>query len=422
MDRKSERIIFHIDVNSAFLSWTAVNLLRCGESLIDIRKIPSIIGGSIEDRRGVVLAKSIPAKKFNIITGEPIVAALKKCPQLKVYPPEHKLYKKFSNDMFELLKPYSDFIERYSIDEVFMDASHFKYDYMEKAIEIKNKIEEDLGFTVNIGIGDNKLLAKMASDFSKKNSIHTLFKEEIKTKMWPLKIGDLFMVGKAAEKKLMDLNIFTIGDLANYNLNILRNIFKSYANVIYEYANGIDNSPINCDNYVDVKGIGNSTTTSKDILNRDEALKVLLSLTESVAKRLRMNKSLCGIVVVSIKSNVFTNYSHQKKLISPTDSTEEIFKLVKVIFNEMWRGEPIRLLGVRLTKLSDNAIYQKSLFDDEKMDKQRVLDNTIDKIREKYGEMSIIRSTFINSNDKNILEEEKNEDYLMMGGLYDSSK
>ncbi len=419
MDRKSERIIFHIDVNSAFLSWTAINLLRCRESLIDIRKIPSIIGGSIEDRRGVVLAKSIPAKKFNIITGEPIVSALKKCPQLKVYPPEHKLYKKFSNDMFKLLKSYSDFIERYSIDEVFMDASHFKYDYMEKATEIKNKIEKDLGFTVNIGIGNNKLLAKMASDFSKKNSVHTLFKEEIKTKMWPLKVGDLFMVGKVAEKKLMDLNIFTIGDLANYNLNILRNIFKSYANMIYEYANGIDNSPINCDNYEDVKGIGNSTTTSKDILSGDEALKVLLSLTENVTKRLRMNKSLCGIVAVSVKSNVFTNYSHQKKLSNPTDSTEEIFKLVKIIFNEMWRGEPIRLLGVRLTKLSDNAIYQKSLFDDEKIDKQRELDNTIDKIREKYGYLSIMRSTFINSNDKNILEE-KNEDYLMMGGLYDS--
>ena len=422
MENKSERIIFHIDVNSAFLSWTAINLLRCGESEVDIRKIPSIIGGSIKDRRGVVLAKSIPAKKFNIITGEPIVAALKKCPQLKVYPPEHKLYTKFSNDMYKLLKPYSDFIERYSIDEVFMEASHFKYDYMEKAKEIKRKIEKDLGFTVNIGIGNNKLLAKMASDFSKKNSIHTLFKEEIRVKMWPLKVGDLFMVGKAAEKKLIDLNIFTIGDLANYNLSILRNIFKSYANIIYEYANGIDDSPINCDNYVDVKGIGNSTTTSKDILSVDEALKVLLSLTESVAKRLRANKSLCGIVAVSIKSNVFTTYSHQKKLLTPTDSTEEIFNLVKAIFKEMWRGEPIRLLGVRVTKLSDNSIYQKSLFDDEKIDKQRSLDSTIDKIREKYGDSSIIRSTFISSNNKKSFEEEKPEDYLMMGGLYDSFK
>jgi len=422
VENKSERIIFHIDVNSAFLSWTAINLLRCGESEVDIRTIPSIIGGSIEDRRGVVLAKSIPAKKFNIITGEPIVAALKKCPQLKVYPPEHKLYTKFSNDMYKLLKPYSDFIERYSIDEVFMEASHFKYDYMEKAKEIKRKIEKDLGFTVNIGIGNNKLLAKMASDFSKKNSIHTLFKEEIRVKMWPLKVGDLFMVGKAAEKKLIDLNIFTIGDLANYNLSILRNIFKSYANIIYEYANGIDDSSINCDNYVDVKGIGNSTTTSKDILSVDEALKVLLSLTESVAKRLRANKSLCGIVAVSIKSNVFTTYSHQKKLLTPTDSTEEIFNLVKAIFKEMWRGEPIRLLGVRVTKLSDNSIYQKSLFDDEKIDKQRSLDSTIDKIREKYGDSSIIRSTFISSNNKKSFEEEKPEDYLMMGGLYDSFK
>jgi len=420
VEKDLEKIIFHIDVNSAFLSWTAINLLKCGESLVDIRKIPSIIGGSIEDRRGVVLAKSIPAKNFNIITGESIMSALKKCPQLKVYPPEHKLYKRCSNKMFELLKSYSDFIERYSIDEVFMDASHFKYDYMEKAEEIKGKIERELGFAVNIGIANNKLLAKMASDFSKKNSIHTLFKEEIREKMWPLKVGDLFMVGKAAEKRLEGLNIFTIGDLANYNLSILRNIFKSYANTIYEYANGIDPSPINCDNYIDIKGIGNSTTTSKDILNMEEALKVLLLLTESVAMRLRANKSLCGIIVVSIKSNIFTTYSHQKKMLTSTDSTEEIFKLVKVIFKEMWRGDPIRLLGVRVTKLSDNNIYQKSLFDDEKTDKQKNLDNTIDKIKEKYGELSITRSTFINLNSKKNLREDKGEDYLMMGGLYDS--
>ncbi len=405
----SQRIIFHIDVNSAFLSWTAVNQLKYGENSVDIRKIPSIIGGSLEDRRGIVLAKSIPAKKFNITTGEPIVSALKKCPQLRIFPPDQNLYKKCSNDMYLLLKDYSSSIERYSIDEVFMEASHFKYDYMEKAEEIKSRIHAELGFAVNIGIGNNKLLAKMASDFSKKNSIHTLFKDEIKAKMWPLEVGDLFMVGKAAQKKLGDLNICTIGDLANYNINILRNIFKNYANVIYEYANGIDESEIKEQNHSDVKGIGNLTTTSKDILNSSDASKVLLQLTESVAMRLRRNKSLCGVVVVSIKSNLFTSYSHQKRLSLPTDSTETIFNMVKKIFKEMWKGEPIRQLGVRVTKLSDNEIYQKSLFDDVTDARKKALDDTIDKIREKYGNSAIIRSAFLNSEHKTIIEESEEE-------------
>lgn len=418
MEDVLKKIIFHIDVNSAFLSWSAVNQLKANKKSIDIRRIPSIIGGSAEDRRGVVLAKSIPAKKFNIITGEPVVSALKKCPELKIFPPDHKLYRKCSNDMFELLTEYSEVIERYSIDEVFMEVSHFKNNYLSKAYEIKLRIEEELGFTVNIGISNNKLLAKMASDLPKKDSVHTLFKYEMKKKMWPMPVGNLFMVGKSAEKKLENLNIFTIGDLATYNLNILKTIFKSYATTIYEYANGIDDSSIKSEGYVDVKGIGNSTTMSKDVLTQSGALKVLLSLTETVSTRLRENKTLCGVVVVSIKSSVFTTYSHQKTLLTPTDSTEEIFKVVTKIFNYMWTGEAIRLLGVRVTKLSNNETYQRSLFDDDKIDKQRALDKTIDNLRTKYGSEVIMRSTFINSKAKPIIEDNEG-DYLMMGGLYD---
>lgn len=422
MNKTIKRVIFHIDVNSAFLSWTAIDQLSKDKNSIDIRKIPSIIGGSSEDRKGVVLAKSIPAKKFNIITGEPIVSAMKKCPGLKVYSPDRTIYMKYSKAMYRMLQDYSASIERYSIDEVFMEMSHFKDNYMNKAQEIKLRIEKELGFTVNIGIGDNKLLAKMASDFPKKNAIHTLFSYEIEKKMWPMPVGDLFMVGKAAKKKLLELNICTIGDLAKYNLDILRNIFKSYGDVIYRYANGIDDSSINEQNYLDVKGIGNSTTTKTDIIASKEALKILLILTESVTKRLRANKTLCSVVVVSIKSNLFTTYSHQKTLLTATDSTEEIFKIVTKIFKEMWKGEPIRQLGVRVTKLTNNEVYQSSIFDNEKSEKLRVLDSTIDKLRAQYGEDVIKRSTLVSSNSKflkNAVVEEKNEDYLMMGGLYE---
>lgn len=422
MNEVPKRIIFHIDVNSAFLSWTAIEELKKDKNSIDIRTIPSIIGGSLEDRRGVVLAKSIPAKKYNIITGEPIVAAVKKCPELKVYSPDRRIYIKCSNAMYRLLQEYSSSIERYSIDEVFMEVSHFRNDYMEKANEIKSRIENELGFTVNVGIGDNKLLAKMASDFPKKNSVHTLFKYEIETKMWPMPVGDLFMVGKAAEKKLLNLNICTIGDLAKYNLDILRNIFKSFADVIYNYANGVDDSPVDESRYEDTKGIGNSTTTKEDVFIARDALKILLALTESVAKRLRSSNMLCGVVVVSIKSSTFTSYSHQKTLLTATDSTDEIYKNVSKIFKEMWKGEPIRLLGVRVTKLTSNEVYQSSIFDTDRNEKQRVLDSAIDKLRAQYGDKVIVRSSALVNEDENessTLLKEDNNDYLFMGGLYE---
>lgn len=412
----SKRIIFHIDVNSAYLSWSAASMLNMGKSNIDIRKIPSVIGGSIAERHGIVLAKSIPAKKYNIKTGEPIVSALTKCPNLQVYPPDYNLYMRCSNSMYELLLEYSPLIQRYSVDEVFMDVSHFKEDYMVKASEIKDRIEKELGFTVNIGISNNKLLAKMASDFPKKNSIHTLFPREIKDKMWPLPVSDLFMVGKATEKKLKKLNISTIGELATYDYGILHSIFKSYATILYNYANGIDYSEVRKRNYIEIKGMGNSTTLTYDCKDREYALKILLSLVESVAMRLRHNGSLCSVIAVSIKNSDFISYSHQKKLKNYIDTTTDIFNVVKKIFDEVWMGESIRQLGVRVTDLCSNEFYQSSFFDDS-INKKRALDKAIDSIREKYGNEAIIRSTFINSNVKPLCGGVGESDYPMMGSV-----
>lgn len=411
------KLIFHIDVNSAYLSWTAVKQLQYGENSIDIRTVPSIIGGSSDERHGIVLAKSIPAKKFNIQTGEPVVAAMSRCPNLKVYPPDYKLYMRCSNAMYELLCEYSPLIQRYSVDEVFMDASHFKDDYMLKAIEIKDRIEKELGFAVNIGVSTNKLLAKMASDFSTKNSIHTLFEDEIKKKMWPLPVRDLFMVGKATESKLLKLNVHTIGDLAKYDFAILKSTFKSYANVIHNYANGIDTSEVRSRNYVEVKGIGNSTTTIRDITSRDDALIILLSLIETSSMRLRENGTMCGVIAVSIKTNGFIRYSHQKTLDNFTDSTDEIFTQVTKIFDEAWKGEVIRQLGIRLSDLCSNEFYQRTFFDDSNIDKKRALDKTIDAIRNRYGDSSIVRSSFINSDIKPLSGGIGEDNYPMMGSI-----
>lgn len=413
----SDRIIFHIDVNSAYLSWTAIRMLQLGEIEDDIREIPSIVGGSTDDRHGIVLAKSIPAKKFNIKTGEPIVDALKKCPSLKIFKPNYRLYMDCSNAMYNLLYEYSPKIQRYSVDEVFMDMSHFKENYMEKAEEIKIRIKKELGFNVNIGISENKLLAKMASDFEPKNSIQTLFKEEIEDKMWPLPVEDLFMVGRATKRKLDKLNINTIGELANFDLKLLTSVFKSHGTTIYNYANGNEDSQVRKYNYIEVKGIGNSTTIAWDVTTREEALKIILSLTESVSNRLRNNNSLCKLVAISIKGFNFERYIHQRSLENYTDLTEEIFKELIITFDEVWGGEPIRQLGVRVSKLCSNEFFQCSLFDNKKVEKQRALDKVIDSIRDRYGNNSIIRSTFLHSGIKAINGGNGEDDYPMMGSL-----
>lgn len=399
MINKYDRIIFHVDVNSAYLSWTAVKLLQYGSNR-DIRDIPSAIAGNIDNRHGIILTSSIPAKEMGVKTGEAIWQAKEKCNQLEIYEPDYDWYMKSSASLVQLLKEYSPKVQRYSIDECFMDCSHFKDNYKEKALEIKNRISSELGFNCNIGISTNKLLAKMASDFKPKNSIHTLFDDEIEEKMWPLPVEDLFMVGRATKEKLKKMNVNTIGELAHINEDILVSKLHSHGKVVHNYANGIENSEVRSSNYLNIKGIGNSITIHYDVEKREDAYRVLLSLTESSAMRLRENNSLCGLVCVSVKTNNFIYYSHQKKLSFATSSTEAIFEGVKSCFDECWKNEKIRQLGVRLTDLKSNEYYQPDIFNYEKSEKQMKLDKSIDEIRKKFGPESIVRSTFINSGIK----------------------
>lgn len=393
----NSKIIFHIDVNSAFLSWSAVYKLSQGEE-IDLREIPSIIGGDESKRHGVVLAKSISAKKYGIKTGEPIAKAKKKCANILVIPPLFSVYSRYSKAMFSLLNEYTPVVEKFSIDECFLDLADEK-DYMQLAHIIKNRIKRELGFTVNIGISCNKLLAKMASDFEKPDKIHTLFPHEIKNKMWPLPVENLFMVGRATLPKLNEMNIFTIGDLANYDLKFLKYKFKSYGELLWNYANGIDKSKLGSRSKEAAKSISNSTTLTYDITNKEAAHKIILSLCENTAMKLRNNKFLCNIIAVSIKNSSFEVYSKQKKMNIATDCTKEIIKCSYEIFDELWKGEPIRLIGVTLGNLCKEGIKQISLFDDKnyekELEKNRSLDKAIDNIKNKYGDASIARSSFL---------------------------
>ncbi len=409
------RIVFHIDVNSAYLSWEAACRLQMG-SPIDLREVPSIVGGDREKRHGIVLAKSIPAKKYDIKTGESIYAALEKCPSLLIVPPNYERYIQASNAMVQFLNAYSPKIQRYSVDEVFMDYSNMDRPFMETAEEIRTKIKKELGFTVNIGIGPNKLLAKVASDFKKPDMIHTLFLDEIHNKMWPLPVEDLFMVGSRTKRKLNSRGIFTIGHLANLDRDYIHSWLKKPGLLIWEYANGLEDSQVRVDSSP-VKSVGNSTTLPFDVETREEAHKVLLGISEMIGIRIRA-LDMCGYVIsVSIKNNLFYSYSHQRKLIVPTDSTNAIYNASKKLFDNMWQKEPIRHFSINLSELVSNEFFQLSFL--EPLDKKnKDLDRTIDRLRLRFGQGSIQRSCFLYSGiDPIIGGVVAEESYPMMSSL-----
>ena len=404
------RIIFHIDVNSAFLSWTAVEKLKNGSD-VDIREIPAIIGGDEASRHGIVLAKSVSAKKYGVTTGEPVASALRKCANLVMEPPNHQMYREYSRQLMNYFKTYTPDIEQLSVDECFLDYTPIAHLYGEPvafANRLKDEVKEKFGFTVNIGISEVKILAKMASDFQKPDKVHTLWKSEIEDKMWKLPVSELYMVGKSSLPKLRNLGIHTIGDLARMNPEILEAHLKSFGKLIWENANGIGSDVVESEEAA-AKGVGNSTTLREDVTDADNAKKVLLLLAESVSGRLRKHKFLAGNVAVEIKYADFTKCSHQAPFLTPTNATSRIYELSCMLFDELWNGSPIRLLGIRCAKLQDiNEPVQMSLFDMEfsgKEKKQDVLsktpnrekleklDKAMDSIKKRFGEGAVVRGS-----------------------------
>ncbi len=405
------QIIFHIDVNSAYLSWSALKNLADG-SEIDLREVPSIIGGDMEKRHGVVLAKSIPAKAYHVTTGEPIVNALRKCPHLIMESPDHRLYHRRSEELMAFLSDICPDIEQVSVDECYMDYTPVAVRYgdpVAAAVKIKDRIRETFGYTVNIGISDRKVLAKMASDFKKPDLVHTLYRSEIREKMWGLPVSSLFMCGRSSVETLRKLEILTIGDLANAKPEILAAHLKSHGITLWEYANGIDDSKVSTQP-AEVKGIGNSVTLKEDACTKEDAHRVLLALAESVAGRLREAGQLAGMVSTEIKYNTFRSVSHQTTFPTPLCTTDSIYQAACHLFDELWNGTPIRLLGIRTSKLvSRSEPVQLSLFDlpcgsgnhagpeaaSPSVSKQQKLDYALDAIRKKYGADSVVRGSLL---------------------------
>ena len=396
------RLIFHVDVNSAFLSWEAARRVKAGED--DLRLIPSAVGGDREKRTGVILAKSIPAKRYGIQTGEPVASALRKCPSLVLARPDFRLYERCSRAFMDICRAYAPVVEKYSIDECFLDMSGTERVYPDPiatAHEIKNRIRDELGFTVNIGIGSNKLLAKMASDFEKPDRVHTLFGEEVEQKMWGLPVRELFTVGQATAQRLERANIKTIGALAHADPKWVREYLgEKMGQHLYEYANGVDDSPVLAEPER-AKGYSNSITLEEDVVNETQAHKILLALADSVASRMRADGARAYCVAVTIRGNDFRDKSHQRRLDTATDITDEVYTVAKRLFSELWdRRTPLRLMGLALTSITREGEEQRSLFPDEKKERARKIDRAVDSIRGKFGPDTIIRGTTVGSDGR----------------------
>lgn len=392
----------HIDVNNAFLSWSAIDLLNKGYKY-DIRNSYAVIGGDEKKRSGIVLAKSTSAKKLGIVTAETLYSARKKCKVLKVYPPNFKFYNEMSNKFFSLLRKYTPDIEIASIDECYLDYGKVKSLYGDEvafAYKIKDEIKNTLGFTVNIGIANNKLCAKMASDFSKPDKVHTLYENEVKEKMYPLDVGDLFGIGKRTVPKLNSLGIYKISDLALADPVMLEKYFKNQAYVMIRVANGIDDSIVDSNEYHPLC-IGNEITLPHNISSKREAYDKLLILSEYVSKRLRKEEKYASVVCVTIKDEFLKRRSHQKKLLNETNIEKEIYKTACMIFDEFWNGENIRLIGIRLDGLTLSKKYQGSIFENvEKREHDEKIDKLIDNINFKFGKNTIKKAGIDNLNSK----------------------
>ena len=393
------RLVFHVDVNSAYLSWEAARRVANGES--DLRLIPAVIGGDREKRTGVVLAKSIPAKKLGIKTGEPIGMALRKCSDLVMAKPDFQLYETNSKKFMDICREYAPVVEKASIDECYLDMSgtHRIYpDPIALAHTIKDRIRNEFGFTVNIGIGENKLLAKMASDFEKPDKVHTLFLREIPQKMWPLSVGELFTVGSSTADKLKQAKIMTIGDLAHADLARVQKIVgMKMGKHIHDYANGIDPSPVLAEPE-EAKGYSISTTLEEDVKKATQAYPVLLALADSVTARIRSDGAKAYCIAVTIRDNSFKTRSHQRSLENPTDISKEVYEASKELFDELWDGAtPLRLLGIAMTNITREDTAQFSLFPDEKKEKARKIDKAKDALNAKFGTATIVRGSSMQS-------------------------
>lgn len=378
----------HSDCNSFYAS---VECLHHPE----IRNKPVAVGGDVEQRHGIILAKNQLAKKYHIQTGETLWQAKQKCPELVIMPPNYPLYMRFSRLARQIYLDYTDQVEPFGLDEGWLDVtgSTIKGDGLAIAKEISDRIKFELGITVSIGVSFNKIFAKLGSDYKKPDAIITISKDNYKEIAWPLPVGDLLYVGRSTHRKLASFGIHTIGELANTSIDILRSNFGKWGDVLYSFSNGMDTSPVaQFDNQPTIKSIGNSTTTPRDLENNEDVKIILFVLADSVARRLREQGFKARIVCISVRDNQLFNFTRQHAMKQYTNITSEIAQQGMELFEKHYHWyQPIRSIGISVTDLvSDTICTQTDLFSNEyTRERKERLNSTTDWLKNRFGTSSI---------------------------------
>ena len=385
-----DRIILHCDMDSFFAS---VELLDYPE----LRDKPVAVCGNPENRHGIILAKNTPAKKFKVRTAETVWQALKKCPDLILLPPHHEKYKEYSIKINEIYQRFTDMVEPFSIDESWLDVTASQNLFgtgKEIADTIRETIRTELGLTVSIGVSYNKIFAKMGSDYNKPDGTTVISRDNYKDILWPMDIRDMFFVGSATADKLNRTGIRTIGDLACSSRSMLTSLLGKHGGMLYDYANGCDDSPVRLFSEREkIKSVGNGTTFSRDLVGINDIKTAVTSLADTVASRLRKYQMKCYGVKVDIKDPSFKVISRQKQLTAPTNLEEDIFRAsVEIIEYSCNMKDPIRLLTITGINLcGEDEDVQLSLFDTENRNSEKgeKMERAMDDIRKKFGDTSI---------------------------------
>lgn len=395
---KKERVILHCDMNGFY---AAVEMLSHPELLGK----PMAVSGDPGNRHGIILAKNQLAKERGVVTAETIWKAKQKCPDLQLVPPHMEKYKYYCGKINEIYLRFTDMVEPFSIDESWLDVTASQSllgDGKKIADTIRETVKEELKMTLSAGVSYNKILAKMGSEYKKPDATTIITHDNFKELLWPLPAFELFGVGKATYQKLCKLGIKTIGDIAKSDRTYLHSVFGKSGSIIWEYANGIDESPVALYSHREpMKSVGNGVTFKRDLVSKDDIAVAVKALSDTVAARLRKYGYKAYGIKVDIKDTHFKVISRQKQLFAPTWLAEEICKISLDIIQASWKSKsPIRMLTITGINLTDDlAQEQLTMFGDdaEKKERNEKVELTMDKVREKFGNGAIGFASVVNN-------------------------
>ena len=384
-----DRTILHCDCNSYYASVECI-------SRPELKLVPMAVCGDPDSRHGIILAKNDLAKGYGVQTAETIWQAKRKCPQLVLVVPHHDQYEEISEQINQIYGEYTDLVEPFSIDESWLDVTGSLHKFgsgQQIADELRRRIREEIGITISIGVSFNKIFAKLGSDYKKPDATTCITRENYQSILWPLPARDMMGVGKTTAEHLSRMGIETIGDIARAGREQIRLLLGRSGETIWEYASGIDPSPVRPQDESDQpKSVGNSITFAHDLVGKQEICAGLLALSDQVGSRLRKHGLYCSTVQIQIKDPLLTTISRQQKLTAPTNVTREIYEAACAIVEKSWSmSAPVRLLSVTGTNLSDCCAEQMTLIGDttEEKIKSAKIDRAMDSIRSRYGKDSI---------------------------------